>query len=122
MNRQKNISGTDLSCGARRIRRVAAQVVPLIFLSFFLGAFTVAVANDMYAFIKPDTASSITFEADTPLLSVAKTLENEGIINNPVIFSLYVKTKGAEPRLRRFSGEVRLSASMSYREIIASFS
>ena len=122
MGKQKKISGRDTADGARRARRAAAAVIPLIFLSFFLAALIVSAANDIYAFVKTDTVAEIHFEGDASLLSVAGLLEEEGIINNPMIFALYVRAKGAEERIVGFSGEVSLGASMSYREIIASFS
>lgn len=122
MGKQKKISGRETAGGARRARRAAAAVIPLIFLSFFLAALTVSAANDIYAFVKPDTEAEIHIDGNTSLLSVSKILENEGIINNPTIFALYVRAKGAEDRIVGFSGDVRLGASMSYREIIAAFS
>ncbi len=122
MSRQKNISGRDTVCGGRRVRRAAAAIIPLIFLSLFLSAFTVSAANDMYAFVKPEASLTLAVESEDSVFSVAKRLEEKGIINNPLIFSVYVKSKGAEEKILGLTGEVTLNASMSYREIVSAFS
>lgn len=115
-------SETIYLTNAQKIRRICSIVVPLCFFSIILAAAIVSVANDMYAFVKPDTAVSITLDSPKTVYSAAKTLSENGIINNPAVFSLYVRTKGAEEKITSFSGEIYLCASMSYRQILKSFS
>ena len=122
MSKQSKISGKDSVCDAQRIRRAAAVIAPLIFLSVFIGAITVSVANDMYAFVKPEVCAIVLIEEGSTALAVGEALEAEGIIKNPHVFAIYAHRKGADRRISEFSGELEFCASMSYREIIASFS
>lgn len=104
------------------VNRALGYIVPLCVLSLLICAATVSVANDMYAFVKSGDEVNINITDAENIDDVAKLLEDEGIINNPAIFSLYVKRKGKEETLVNFRGEVVLSPSMSYREILSSFS
>ena len=103
------------------IRRICALVLPLIFFSFIASALIISVANDMYAFVKPDRSVSILIEGGSSVYKTAQILEDNGIINNPAAFTLYVASKDESKRISSFSGEIYLSASMSYREILSSF-
>ncbi len=107
---------------SQKIRRACSVIVPLCFFSIILAAAIISVANDMYAFIKPDTEVNLTLDSPETVYSAARTLGENGIINNPASFSLYVLSKGAEDKILNFSGELTLSSSMSYREILKTFS
>lgn len=104
------------------IRRICAFVLPLIFFSFIASALIISVANDMYAFAKPKAAATISIESGSSVYQIARILENNGIINNPAAFTLYVVSKNSKEKILSFSGEIYLSSSMSYREILRSFS
>jgi cell division protein YceG involved in septum cleavage len=104
------------------IRRICALVLPLIFFSFVASALIISVANDMYAFVKPKNSATISIEAESTVYQTARILEDNGIINNPAAFTLYVISKDARERISSFSGEIYLSSTMSYREILRSFS
>ena len=103
--------------------RIVAVIIPLCFFSVFVAAAVISLSNDMYAFVKPDkTINAVFSEEPRSLYSTAKQLDDYGVIENPAIFSLYVKSKNAEERVSAFSGELELNSSMSYREILKSFS
>ena len=104
------------------IRRICSLVLPLIFFSFVASALIISVANDMYAFVKPKNSAIILIESESSVYQTAQLLEDNGIINNPAAFTLYVASKNAREKISSFSGEIYLSASMSYREILRSFS
>ena len=104
------------------VNRALGYIAPICVLSLLICAAIVSVANDMYAFVKSGDEVSINITDTEDIDDVAELLGDEGIINNPAIFSLYVKRKGKEEKLINFRGEIVLSPSMSYREILSSFS
>ena len=107
----------------KKIRRYAyATVTVITLLALLLAALLVSVANDMYAFVKRDASATVTLDTPESVYETAKKLEKHGIINNPAIFTLYVRSKNADERILSFSGELKLDSSMSYRDILRSFS
>ena len=87
-------------------------------VAVFIASLVIALANDIYAFIKPDGA--ITLSVDTPrsLPEISHMLEDCGVIANPYAFALYVKSKDKTELLESFVGNAELDRSMSYREIL----
>ena len=122
MQYQTNRSGIIELTSAEKIKRACSVIIPLCFLSILLAAAIISVGNDMYAFVKREEQVNLYFENSSSVYSVAQALEANGIINNPSLFSLYVKSKGGEGKLKNFSGEIILSTDMSYREILKAFS
>ncbi len=118
-NQKKHSESTTAQRG--NLPRICALVLPLCFFSVILAAAVVSVGNDMYAFAKPDTQSEISFSANDSLWQKAQKLSDADIINNPFIFTLYVKSKQAEKRVEAFSGTLTLKSEMSYLEILKSF-
>ncbi len=115
-------SGIIELTSAQKIRRACSVIIPLCFLSILLAAAIISVGNDMYAFVKPDSEVNLHLENSSSVDSVARELENNGIINNPTLFSLYVKSKDGEDKITNFSGDIKLNSNMSYREILRAFS
>lgn len=113
--------GTTRSSSAQRLRRACAVIVPLFFFSLLLTAALISAANDIYAFVKPDKEITLSLEPQETIYDTARLLSKNGVIKNPALFSLYARSKGAEERIFSFSGEISLSTSMSYREILRSF-
>ena len=122
MNNQKEHSGTISLTNAQRIKRACAVIIPLCFFSLFIALFIISCANDMYAFVKPQSEVKLYFRYEDTLYNKAKQLEANGIINNPAVFSAYVRSKKAEDKICSFEGDILLDSSMSYREIIKAFS
>lgn len=121
MNEQTTNSGNHTQLLSHRAR-ILGVIVPLLFFSFFIASAIISISNDIYAFSKADTSVTLYLENPASLYSAARMLEENGIINNPAAFTLYVRSKGAEERIRGFSGELELNSSMSYREILRMFS
>lgn len=105
-----------------KLWRFAYAYLTVIVLFALLGAaLLTSVANDMYAFVKPDRAVTLTIGDPLPLPELASLLEQNGIVNNPTVFGLYADATGKRTRVEAFSGELTLSSSMSYREILLAF-
>ncbi len=106
----------------KRARRYAYATVTVITLFALLSSgLLVSVANDMYAFVKPDREVTVDIETPMTLSELARLLEREGIVQNPTVFGLYTKAKGKTARIEGFSGELTLRSEMSYREILLAF-
>lgn len=98
-----------------------ARITVLSLLALLcVGAF-VSVVNDMYAFVKQDRTVTVSISEPTALPQLSAALQQYGVINNPTVFSLYVKSKQQVGRLENFCGSVELNEGMSYREILLAF-
>ncbi len=105
----------------RRIRRASAIILPLFFLSILIAAMIISVANDMYAFVKPERDIILEITEEYELRDISRLLADNGVISNPTVFSIYVISKNARERVSDFSGTLSLNSNMSYREILRSF-
>ena len=121
MNYQEKHSDIIDLGSAERIRRAAAIIIPLCFLSLFLALLIVSYANDIYAFVKPERAVTLDVRACESVKDIAKALEAQDVIKNPNLFTLYVRSKNAEKRLLSAADEIELNTAMSYREILKVF-
>ena len=99
-------------------RRCAGAVVMLTLWSLLAALLILSAANDLYAFIKPDRSLTLELRAEETPWSLSLLLSEEGIIDQPLLFSLYLRSEG----ITEFSSEshelILLHASMSYREIL----
>ena len=118
----KKHSGIISLTNAQRVKRACSVILPLCFLSLFIALFAAFSANDIYAFVKSQRSAQIHMSAKDTLYEKAKLLEANGIINDPALFSLYVRSKNHSDTISSFEGEIQLDSSMSYREIIKEFS
>ena len=102
----------------KSVKRIFGTVFTMALVAVFIACFAIALANDIYAFIKPDGA--ITLSVDTPLSlpEISHMLEDCGVISNPYAFTLYVRSKDKAELLESFVGNAELDRSMSYREIL----
>jgi len=99
-------------------RQIVGVVLPLCMFAVFLALAVVAVANDMYAFVKPQTEFVLTLDAPQPPAQTAKLLQKQGILKNPNLFLLYARSKGKEDALAAWQGEATLRGDMSYRTLL----
>ena len=76
----------------------------------------------MYAFVKPREAISISIQSPMSLSEISELLNQKGVIKNPTVFSLFIKSKSRKEKLEGFVGELNLRQDMSYREIMLNFS
>ena len=122
MKTEKTNSGTIQLTNAQRYRRICSVIIPLLFLSLCLSAAVISVANDVYAFVKPQRTATVTISNGENAYTLAAILSENGIIENPLAFTLYAKLKNAEKTISDFQGDIEFKSSMSYREILKSFS
>ena len=99
-------------------KRAYSFFIPLCLWAVIAAGAVISVANDMYAFVKPQ--KSITVDISTPkeVEKLSKLLEEAEVIDNPFMFSLYVRSKGKEETVEKCAGSLELDSSMSYREIL----
>lgn len=106
----------------KRLYRFAfAHLTRLVLIALLCVGILVSFANDLYAFVKPDRAVTVTLDAPLPLQDLSRSLARQGVIQNPTVFSFYVRRRGRQALLEQFSGEILLNSSMSYREILIAF-
>ncbi len=97
------------------------RAIMLALLALLLALLLLSVVNDMYAFVKPSGQVRIVLNS-TSLEDFSQLLQENGIVKNPHIFSLFVKAKKRQALVEGFSGELLLDRDMSYREIMLALS
>ena len=102
-------------------KRAYSFLIPIFFLSLFLACLIISIGNDMFAFFKPKAEAVIEINSHCSLKELSHILEENDIISNPLVFSLYVKNNGAEDRVTEFTGRIELTSDMSYRELVQCF-
>ncbi|MBQ9113223.1 MAG: hypothetical protein IJY08_06550 [Clostridia bacterium] len=98
--------------------RAFGIIIPLCLLGALLAGLVVSVANDMYAFVKPDRDVTVTVDAPLSDKELALLLQKSGVINNAFVFQIYLRSKGKSEELASLTGELLLNSGMSYREIL----
>ncbi len=109
--------GTPIS-----IRRAFGIAVPLCLTALLLAGAVISIANDVYAFVKPDSEIVLTLNQPPDAEELAKLLQAHGVINNAFAFKYYTVSHGLSDRLEGLSGELTLNSNMSYRELTAEIS
>lgn len=102
-------------------KRVVGIVLPICFLSILVSCAVVSVANDMYAFVKPEREVTLVISEPCTLDQISRILSDNDILYNPFCFVAYVKAKDRIAQIEAFRGEITLNSAMSYREILAVF-
>ena len=102
----------------KTVRRVFRKVLVLSLLALFCATALLSIANDTYAFFKPQRTVALAISPPCTLDDFSRLLEENGVLLHPHLFSLYVKSKQKSELVERFSGELVLDSSMSYREIL----
>ena len=110
---------TVLTADKEKLKLAFSRAFTLCAVSVFLCSVLLSAVNDMYAFVKPE--ESITVEISEPLTlsELSGALGEKNVINNPLIFSLYVLSKDKKEACESISGSFELNSSMSYRQILA---
>ena len=96
------------------MRAVTLCLVSLLFAGAFLS-----VINDLYAFVKKGGEVELLIPEGSSLTEISAYLGKEGVVKNPFVFTLYVRSKEKGEELEGISGAARLDRSMSYREILS---
>ena len=104
----------------KKLYRYAFSKITVILLSAMLfSGLLISVANDTYAFVKKDEQIVMTLSEGMSLSEIARQMERSGVIANPTVFTMYVRSKHKASAVESFSGDVTLNSAMSYREILA---
>lgn len=101
-----------------KTRRAIGSILSLCLVALLLSGAIISVANDMYAFVKPN--KEIAVRLDTPVSDeeLSRLLQSKGVIKNGAVFKLYLRSKGKLDKLGTLTGEWTLNSNMSYREIL----
>lgn len=99
-------------------RRAFLILVPLFLAVVLLACALISVTNDMYSFVKPDSTATVSINAPTSARELSVILRENGIIENDIVFYLYLKSKGKGEDVATLRGEWILNSNMSYREIL----
>ena len=121
MTYKNDHSGISDRASAKKIARALSVIIPLCFFSLLISLFIAFSANDIYAFVKPSGEVTLELSGERTLFECATLLEEHGVIKSPALFTLYVRSRGAESQLTSAVGDVSLDTSMSYREILKEF-
>lgn len=107
------------------ITRFVLYIVFVLAASVFCAVAIIKVSNDMFAFIKPENAITVTVPEDASTRDVAKILSDNDIIEYPTIFGLYMDFKKGRSSYYTDgykSGEFELAPNMNYDDLIYSLS
>ncbi len=106
-----------------RKRRTHGRIIFAIFMvtlvisiALFGAAAVINVAKEILALNRSDTEYSIEIPANSGTESIAQILESEGIINEPVLFRIMSKLKGADGTY--VAGIHKLRPNMTYSDVI----
>ncbi len=115
---EKEFAKKDIA-KSKLIRLAYARITVLIMLALLCAGLLISVANDMYAFVKPDHSIVLTVDESLSLSQLCTHLSDAHIVNNPFLFRLYVRSKGQTERVESFQGTLTLDANMSYRKLLS---
>ena len=88
----------------------------VIGVSVALSTLIITAANDIFAFVKDTSEKEIVLDTTAEYREVTKKLKEEGIIDMPWLFNLYIKSNGNEDKI--VGGTYTLSPSMGYRALV----
>ncbi len=89
----------------------------IVLVSLLLAFGIITVANDVYAFIKPNEEIVVSIPEGSSTSDIASTLKGSGVIDHPFVFKLYSRLKKADGQYQ--FGEYTLNSNMTYDEIIS---
>lgn len=91
-------------------------VIAVLGISLVLSLVMIFVANDVFAFVKDDAEIQITVSENTDIVSMAKELDDTGVLNYGSVFKLYAKFKNDNKSV--LAGSYKLNPNMDYGQII----
>lgn len=107
------------------ITKFVLYIVFVLAASVLCAVAIIKVANDMFAFIKPEDSITVTVPEDASTRDVAKILSDNDIIEYPTIFGLYMDFKKGRSTYYTDgykAGEFELAPNMNYDDLIYSLS
>lgn len=100
-------------------RRAFGIAIPLCLAALILAGAIISVANDVYAFVKPEREIALNVSEPLDARSFSRLLQSSGVINNAFLFEYYLGSHGLDDDVSLLSGDIRLNSRMSYRELVA---
>ena len=92
-------------------------MIAVVGVSLVLSIAALFMANDIFAFVKADAVKEITVSENTSVSSLAKELDDQGVINYQSVFKLYLTLKH-QPDTSVLAGAYQLNPSMDYGQIV----
>lgn len=120
--KQKNAETIVTDEGGNTVVSVVKAVIYMIFvvvISVFLAVAIIMVGNDVFAFVKTDTAIPVTIPEYASLNDVIDILYQNGVIEYPKVFRLYAQLKKDNGKF--VAGDYTVSPVMNYDELLAEF-
>ncbi len=93
------------------------RVIPLVLVCILLSLLLISVANDIYAFVKPEGEVSFVLGEPVSEWELCERLYRAGVIERRISFYAYLHKGGYSQRLSSLTGEWTLRTNMSYREL-----
>ena len=89
----------------------------IVLVALLLTVGIVNVANDVFAFIKPEETVVVNIVQGGSMKQISKTLKDSGVVKHPFVFRLYCKLKKAEGKFQY--GDYTLNTNLAYDQIIS---
>ena len=108
--------------GGNTVVSVVKAVIYMIFVvvtSVFLAVAVIMVGNDVFAFVKTDTAVPVTIPEYATLNDVIDILYQNGVIAYPKVFRVYAQLKKDDGKF--VAGDYTVSPVMNYDELLDAF-
>ncbi len=95
----------------------------VIAISVILAYYIITIGNDIFAFVKDDTAIEITIDENDGIDEIAKALHDNGAIEYPAIFKIYnsFKNRNSEREQEFVPDTYTFETNLNYDELIAKF-
>ncbi len=103
----------------KSILKALVYIVAVLTVSIILSYVGIIIANDAFAFVKPDEYFNVTIPELTTTSELADILHQEGIIKFPLIFKIYCGRGGKTAEF--VAGDYVVNANSSYDELFAQF-
>ena len=96
-------------------------LIALCLVAALIAGTVIYAANDVYAFVKPDMVVTINIPSPINAKQLSVLLCESGVINDDIIFLLYLQHKGKADMVSHLMGEWTFNSNMSYRDILQIF-
>ncbi|MBO7310481.1 MAG: hypothetical protein J6U86_03710 [Clostridia bacterium] len=93
-------------------------VIPICLLAILISGIIISVANDVYAFVKPDAQIDIVIDTAYDAKAFSKLLQSKGVIKNAFVFELYLRSKSIYDISSLKDSELNLNSNMSYSRLL----
>ena len=100
--------------------RALLYIAIVVGVASLLSVFAIRWANDIFALVKEENVATVVIDQDATISEVARVLEQNGVIEYPLIFRMYenFKHRNDDPPLTFRPGTYQLKSSMNYDQIV----